>query len=244
MEPFCRQISKVSRAQGIDDWEELQIRRRAFGILYTSWCEPALRFWSGLLYREFLLDAPVNGLAMLFPRMKASVLLFLLLSQAPVFLAIGADSSPVEYITDLAQPRKGMPIVLKERTDVISTKATFKPPVEILIEAKTEGTDLRIGYAADQVIFNWEDMQNQLRVDGGPANGQHKANAGLIPANKYVLIKWVVTPGRQSIYVDNVLRFEHDGDYSKLNNPISVFRLASKVSVKSIKVAQLPATAR
>ncbi len=170
-------------------------------------------------------------------------LLLLVLWLAPP-LTKAADTSAVEHITELAQPRKGMPVVLKDRTDVISTKATFKPPVEITIEAKTEGTDLRIGYAADQVIFNWEDLQNQLRVDGGPASGQHKANAGLIPANKYVLIKWIVTTTRQSIYVDNVLRFEHEGDYSKINNPVSVFRLASKVSVKSIKVAQLPSTAR
>lgn len=88
-------------------------------------------------------------------------------------------------------------------------------------------------------MFNWEGMQNQLRVDGGPAGGQHKMVMGIIPVNKYVMIRWTVTPTKQSVYVDDQLRFEHEGDYSKINNAVSVFRLNSKVSVKSIKVKQL-----
>lgn len=168
---------------------------------------------------------------------KTSLALFLL--SLPLLTLRSEDA--VEHITELAQPRKGSPIILKDRADVISTKATFKPPVEITIEAKTEGTDLRIAYAADQIIFNWEDMQNQLRVDGGPASGQHKMGAGIIPVNKYVMVRWVVTPTKQSVYVDDQLRFEHEGDYSKIDNPVSVFRLNSKVSVKSIKVKPLAA---
>ena len=111
-------------------------------------------------------------------------ILFLLL--APLF-ALAADEA-VEHINALAQTRSGTPVALKG-TETISTKATFQPPVEITIEAKTDSTDLRIGYAADQVIFNWRDMKNQLRVDGGPANGKHKSGAGLIPTNKYVTIR-------------------------------------------------------
>lgn len=168
--------------------------------------------------------------------MKKHLILALLL--APL-LAVAADDA-VEHISALAQPRSGTPITLKG-TETISTKATFQPPVEITIEAKTDSTDLRIGYAADQVIFNWRDMQNQLRVDGGPANHQHKTGAGMIPTNKYVTIRWVVTPKKQAIYVDDQLRYEHEGDYSKINNPVSVFCHQSKVSVKSIKVKKLPA---
>lgn len=161
-----------------------------------------------------------------------------LLFLVPLF-AFAADET-VEHISALAQPRSGTPVALKG-TETINTKATFQPPVEITIEAKTDSTDLRVGYAADQVIFNWRDMKNQLRVDGGPANGQHKTGAGLIPSNKYVTIRWLVTPRRQSIYVDGQLRFEHEGDYASINNPVTVFCDQSKVSVKSIKVKKLPA---
>ena len=43
-----------------------------------------------------------------------------------------------------------------EDGDILSTPGSFKPPVEITIVAMTDSTDLRIAYAADQVIFNWE----------------------------------------------------------------------------------------
>jgi hypothetical protein len=127
-------------------------------------------------------------------------------------------------------------IVLKGH-DRLNTPYTFHPPVEITIVAKTDSTNLRIGYAADQVIFNWERNPDQLRVDGGPAGGLHKAGAGSIPAEKFVTIRWQVTPDHQTIYVDDELRFEHYGDYSNLNRCFSVFpAVGSKVTVKSILV--------
>lgn len=157
--------------------------------------------------------------------------------------AIAAEPTPdfVEQISALTSGRSGSPVKLK-KGDAATTKATFTPPVEILIEAKTDSTDLRMSYAADQVIFNWERARNQLRVDGGPANGKHKNGAGSIPTHKYVAIRWVVTPKRQSISVDGQLRYEHSGDYSRIENPVSVFCAeGSEVTVKSIKVKQLPA---
>lgn len=121
--------------------------------------------------------------------------------------------------------------------DKLTTPATFEPPVDITVVAKTDSTDLRLSYAADQIIFNWEMNQEQLRVDGGPADGLHRDGAGKITPGKFVTIRWVVTPQHQAIYVDDELRFEHDGDYSKINRCVSVFPAAgSIVTVKSIKV--------
>ena len=156
---------------------------------------------------------------------------------------VGAEPSKdfVEYISALTIGREGTPLKLK-KGEAATTKATFKPPVEILIEAKTHTTNLRIGYAARQVIFNWEHIGDELRVDGGPANGKHKGGAGAIPRDKYVLIRWLVTPKKQSIFVDGQPRYEHVGDYSQIDNPVSVFGAeGSEVTVKSIKVKQLPA---
>src|SRR5947209_20091568 len=123
-------------------------------------------------------------------------------------LAAEPPADFVEHISALINGKAGSPAKLK-KGEAATTKATFKPPVEILIEAKTNSTNLRMSYAADQVIFNWEEMRGQLRVDGGPASGHHKTGAGTIPTNKYVVVRWVVTPKRQSIYVDDQLRFEH-----------------------------------
>ena len=173
--------------------------------------------------------------------MKNSILTLILAFAAVELRAAEPTPAFVEHITALTEARSGSPVKLK-KNGAIATKATFKPPVEIVIEAKTDSTNLRLGFAADQVIFNWENNRNQLRVDGGPANGRHKMGAGLIPANKYVTVRWLVTPKKQSIFVDDQLRFEHEGDYSQLNNPVSVSSASgSEVTVKSIKVKQLPA---
>jgi hypothetical protein len=130
-------------------------------------------------------------------------------------------------------------IVLKD-PERLSTLGRFKPPVEIVIVVKTDSTNLRMAYAADQVIFNWEIAREELRVDGGPADGRHKAGAGLIPPDKYVTIRWSVTPRHQAIYVDDELRYEQEGDYSGIDKIVSVFpAVGSRVTVKSIKVKQL-----
>jgi hypothetical protein len=127
----------------------------------------------------------------------------------------------------------------------LNTTRKYQPPVEITIIAKTDSTNLRLAYAADQVIFNWELDEWQLRVDGGPANGHHKPGAGHIPPNQYVTIRWVVTPGRQAIYVDGDLRFEHEGDYSNINRCVTVFpEVGSIVTVKSIAVTRLAGPAQ
>jgi len=154
-----------------------------------------------------------------------------------LFLMAGCSTRPVSN-PDHDSPSDGS-MVLKG-SERFSTTNTFRPPVEITIVAKTDSTNLRIGYAADQVIFNWEGNRDQLRVDGGPADGHHRSGAGEIPVGKYVKIRWLVTPQHQAIYVDDELRFEHSGDYSGVNRKVSVFpAVGSEVTVKSVTVKQL-----
>src|SRR5204862_6784683 len=133
----------------------------------------------------------------------------LLLLFNPVFsllpLQLRAQQASARISRDAIVSADG--IVLRDN-DRLTTPGSFRPPVEITIVAKTDSANLRMAYAADQVIFNWELNRQELRVDGGPANGTHKAEAGEIPENKYVLIKWVVTPKNQAIHVDKELRYE------------------------------------
>lgn len=127
----------------------------------------------------------------------------------------------------------------------LNTPQAFRPPVEITVVAKTDSTNLRLAYAADQIIFNWELDKSQLRVDGGPADGRHKPGAGHIPVGKFVTIRWLVTPTHQAIYMDGRLRFEHDDDYSHINRPVTVFPAnGSTVTVKSITVKPIADSAR
>jgi hypothetical protein len=148
-------------------------------------------------------------------------------------------SEAVEQIPEGLVGTHGNPPIRIEENEVLLTKESFRPPIEITIVAKTDSTNLRISYTAKQVIFNWEGDENQLRVDGGPGDGKHEMNKGLIPTNKYVTIRWVVTNNEESIYVDNNLRFRNSGDYSKINNPISIFGHQSILKVMSLMTKQL-----
>lgn len=129
---------------------------------------------------------------------------------------------------------KNAPIVLKRR-EIISTEASFSPPVEIEMVVKIEDLDLRLGYAADQLIFNWERRPDELRIDGGPASQIYTPMQGEIPKRKFVVIRWHVAKDRQIISVDGKQRFEHKGDYSTINRPISIQAFGSEVTVQSIK---------
>lgn len=135
-------------------------------------------------------------------------------------------------------------IVLKGN-DRLDSPRPLRPPVEIRLVAKTDSTNLRMSYAADQVIFNWEGDPYELRVDGGPADGLHQMGQGHIPVNKYVTIQWLVSATNQAIYVDGQLRFQHAGDYSEINRRATVFPAnGSTVTVKSFTVKRVAKLSR
>jgi hypothetical protein len=156
--------------------------------------------------------------------------------------SVDSPGEATEYITQLASQGAIQPdgsIVLEGNKTLTTAPKTFKPPVEITIEAKTDLNSLRIGYAADQVIFNWENNKRELRIDGGPGGGKHKPGMGAIAPKKFVTIRWVVTPRRQSIYVDGQLRLTDDSDYSEIDKPVKVMCVNAKTTIKSIKVKEL-----
>ncbi len=125
-------------------------------------------------------------------------------------------------------------------TNRLVTPTSYRPPVDIRIVAKTDLTNLRIGYAADQVIFNWERNPNELRINGGPADQKHKAGAGRIPANQFVAIRWVVNLRSQQIFVDGQLRYEDELTHAALDRPVSVFpAVGSTVTVIKLEVTPL-----
>jgi hypothetical protein len=142
------------------------------------------------------------------------------------------------------EPELTQEVVLKG-SDRFDTNRKYRPPVEITVVAKTDSTNLRLAYAANQIIFNWEQDQSQFRVNGGPADGLHKAGAGLIPAGEYVNIKWIVTEQYQEIYVNGESRYRHEGDYSQIDRFVSVFPAnGSTVTLKDLQVQPLSSTPR
>lgn len=144
----------------------------------------------------------------------------------------------VDHTLKVTPKPSGLPIVLK-KGESIATATSFQPPIEIEIVAKLENLDLRLGFAANQLIFNWERRPDELRIDGGPADQMYTPMQGEFPKGKFAVIRWSVAKDKQIIMVDGKKRFEHQGDYSGIDRPVSVLAFGSEATVQSIKTRRL-----
>jgi hypothetical protein len=111
-------------------------------------------------------------------------------------------------------------------------------PATLRIVLQSDGGDTRLAYAADQVIFNWDGRPDELRIDGGPANGQHKPGAGSLPANEWVAIEWVVRLDEMIIYVNGKERCRARGDFTKIDKPLTIRAHRGTVMIRSVTLVQ------
>jgi len=153
-------------------------------------------------------------------------------------LASDAEGELLPLMIGKFTPGENGIVVLKEG-DRIKTPEAFTPPVVFRIVAQTEKTNIRIGYAAEQIIFNWEVNPTELRVHGGPANERHKPGGGQVPIKTWVTIDLLVRPRLMAISVDGKLRHEIQADFSQVNEPLQIFTFNSTVKIKSVRVRQL-----
>lgn len=125
--------------------------------------------------------------------------------------------------------------VLSQALHVAVTKEKFRPPVAFHIVALTESTNIRIAYAARQIIFDWEVRPTELRVDGGPASGQHKQGAGFIKPRSWADIDLIVLPDSMTIAVNGQERYHVLADFSDVNQTFGIFTTNdATVLVKSV----------
>ena len=125
--------------------------------------------------------------------------------------------------------------IVLQGNERITTPQRFSPPVDFLIVAQTDSTNIRIAYAADQIIFNWEINPDQMRIDGGPANGRHTDGAGRIPVKQWVTIELTVLPDSMRILTDGKQRFFTNADFSQVNQSLTIFpQNGSTIKVKSV----------
>ena len=124
-------------------------------------------------------------------------------------------------------------VVLNSSGSVSSLKF-IKPPIRLTYEVKLDGNDLRIQYAAQQIIFNWEMNNNDLRIDGGPASNQHRPGKGKVPTGKYIQIVQEVLPGKMSISVDGELRAEWLTNFSTVNSPVRIFNSRQPIAIREM----------
>lgn len=131
-------------------------------------------------------------------------------------------------------------VVLSPRQQ-LATPGKFAAPVAIRFVVLTDSNDFRIGHAARQIIFNWEMNKDELRVDGGPADGKHQKGVGQLPANQWVGIELIVHRDQMTLYVDGKETYRYKGDFSKVNAPVTVRSHTGTTRVKSVEVIKLPA---
>ena len=116
---------------------------------------------------------------------------------------------------------------------------TFQPPVEIENVLRTDG-QVRFGYAAGSIIFNWEINGSELRIDGGPARGQHRPGAGALPTNKQVTIRQVVREDLMTVWVEGRERARWSARFSSVKEPIRIWPVfGSTLQIKHVLVKKL-----
>ncbi len=122
----------------------------------------------------------------------------------------------------------------------------YSPPLKIEFRVMSDGNDARFGCCgAEQILFNWESLPSQLRIDGGPASGRHIDGKGLLPAGRFVTVREVVTDDQLDILVDGEPRGRWFGDFKGKKAPIRVFSVEfSTLIVESIHIEPLAADAK
>ena len=99
---------------------------------------------------------------------------------------------------------------------------------------------MRLAYACGELILNWGKPPHELRIDGGPADGQHKPNAGAAPTNRPISVKLNVQPAEMFLSVDGRERARWKADFSKVNQPVAIAAVAdSTIKVEQVIVRKL-----
>ena len=123
--------------------------------------------------------------------------------------------------------------------DRLASEKSFKPPVEVEWRIQTDG-DVRLAYACSELILNWGKPPHELRIDGGPADGQHKPNAGAVPTNRPISVKLNVQSAEMFLTVDGRERARWKADFSKVNQPVAIAsRADSTIKVEQVTVRKL-----
>lgn len=123
---------------------------------------------------------------------------------------------------------------------LVESMRAYEPPLQIEFRVKTDSKNVRLGYAAKEIIFNWEMDPGELRIDGGPAGGQHLEGKGRIPENEFVTIRQVVRGDRMEVFVDGERRAEWKARFKDVKQPVRIFGEGSTLTIESIRIKPLP----
>lgn len=147
---------------------------------------------------------------------------------------------PIDLLPRLKGPKvkneKG-DLLLAHRS-VLESDAPFRTPVTFRIVCKSNTKDLRLGFVASQIIFNWDFNPDELRIDGGPASGQHRPGAGRLPDGEWCGIEMIVKPNELSLYVNGALRQRVQAHFGPVNKPFTLRAHGGDLLIHSIEVVR------
>ncbi len=135
---------------------------------------------------------------------------------------------------------RGGVIVIPPSGERIVSNKSYAPPLEIEYVCATSRNNIRLGFACNEIIFNWEMNRDELRIGGGPASDRHVRNSGAVPAGRMLTIRQLVLLNEMSIFVDGQKRASWPGDFSRVRDLIEVFGHDSELQVRAVRVRALP----
>jgi len=126
-------------------------------------------------------------------------------------------------------------------------------PLTIGLRAKTNGTDIDIGYARGTILLDHKHFRKQLFIaditETGDEYRVHK-NCGIIPVDEFVEIEWMIGKEIMAVKVNGELRYaDSDCKYMKvlmenpeleITSPVMVYTMCgATVTVESLRVTEL-----
>jgi len=88
-----------------------------------------------------------------------------------------------------------------------------------------------------EIHYTKDGRTRAMRIDGGPANGRHRAGAVAIPVNEWTTIQFEVLKDRMRVRVNGTIVQVWRANFGKMTFPLTIFPAeGSTVKVKSIGI--------
>lgn len=150
--------------------------------------------------------------------------------------------NPIEDVLAAWNGPKSLEGVSINHAATLAARRSYAPPYRLTAEVKTTG-DIRFSAGgASQIIFNWERDAGNLRVDGGPANGQHRKGLGRLPLQTFAEVEIEVTASTLTLTVDGKPRAEWAGNFAATSTVPTLFPgvAGSSILVRKFQIMPLP----
>lgn len=136
----------------------------------------------------------------------------------------------------------------------VQTPLKYKLPLKIELKAKTDNSNLRIGYGKAQLIFNWEFDYNNLCYNDPITNTAKIENMnqcnGYIAPNEFTNITWIMHKDFMAVLANDEIRLCKSGfPYQKMleENPDVIIKdhvricsaYDSIVTISSLQISEL-----